>query len=288
MRRFFYNSYQQKRLDEYALDDVICLTEDIHHHWCRVLRAKVDEQALLFDGFGGEYFVELVEISKKSSKVRLLSHNPVDRVANFYSEIGLVMSRGDRMDYAIQKATEMGVTAIQLLTSHHGEVRLKPAQIAKKLTHWQQVAISACEQCGMNRIPLIFAPLVIENWLQQVKPEQAQVCEFIQPLLTDSFYQSVLKDGKSADLSLVLTVPKNEIPFNAKQLQDVLIKNNPPNQPLIRLLIGAEGGLTDIEIAEAQQVGFQSWQIGNRVLRTETAPVVALAILNAWIATSEF
>ncbi len=131
MRRFFYNSYQQKRLNEYALQDDICLTEDIHHHWCRVLRAKVGEQALLFDGFGGEYFVELVEISKKSSSVQLISYHSVDREANFYSEIGLVISRGDRMDYAIQKATEMGVTAIQLLTSQHGEVRLKPAQIAK-------------------------------------------------------------------------------------------------------------------------------------------------------------
>ncbi len=85
---------------------------------------------------------------------------------------------------------------------------------------------------------------------------------------------------KTADLSLVLTVPKNEIPFNSSQLKNVLIKNN---QPLIRLLIGAEGGLTDQEIAQAQQIGFQSWQIGNRVLRTETAPVVALASLQAWI-----
>ncbi len=282
MRRFFYNSYQQKRLDEYSLQEEICLTEDIHHHWCRVLRAKLNEQALLFDGFGGEYFVELVEINKKSSLVRLLSYNPVDRVANFYSQIGLVMSRGDRMDYAIQKATEMGVTAIQLLTSQHGEVRLKPAQIAKKLAHWQQVAISACEQCGMNRIPLIFAPLTIEEWLQQTEINQSQLCEFIQPLLSDDFYQILLPSlkRKSADLSFVLTVPNNEIPLNAKQLQKLLMQYP---YPFIRLLIGAEGGLTDEEIAQAQQAGFRSWQIGNRVLRTETAPVVALASLQAWI-----
>ncbi len=280
MRRFFYNSYQQKRLNEYPLQEVICLTADIHHHWCRVLRAKVSDQALLFDGFGGEYLVELVEITKKSSLVRLLSHNPVDRVAHFNSQIGLVISRGDRMDYAIQKATEMGVTSIQLLTSQHGEVRLKPAQITKKLTHWQQVAISACEQSGLNRVPLIFAPLAVEEWLQQVKVNQAEVCEFIQPLFADDFYQSVFKP---ADLSLVLTVPKDNIPFNSEQLKKLLIENN---QPFIRLLIGAEGGLTDKEITQSQQAGFQSWQIGNRVLRTETAPVVALASLNAWIETS--
>ncbi len=246
MRRFFYNSYQQKRLNENSLQDVIGLTEDIHHHWCRVLRAKVGEQALLFDSFGGEYLVELIEITKKSSAVRLLSYNPVDRVANFQSHIGLVMSRGDRMDYAIQKSTEIGVTAIQLLTSQHGEVRLKPAQIAKKLAHWQQVAISACEQCGMNRIPLIFAPLAIDEWLQQIEQNQAQVCEFIQPLLTDTFYQSFLQKEQCADLSLVLTVPKNEKSFNSKQLKELFIKNNSPHKLLIRLLIGAEGGLSSI------------------------------------------
>lgn len=283
MRRFFYDSYQQKRLNEYTLQDVIGLTEAIHHHWCRVLRAKVAEQALLFDGFGGEYLVELVEIHKKSSTVRLLSYNPVDRVADFHSQIGLVMSRGDRMDYAIQKATEMGVTAIQLLTSQHGEVRLKPAQIAKKLAHWQQVAISACEQCAMNRVPIIFAPLSIESWLKQVEINQTQVCEFIQPFLIDDFYQVL---SEPTDLSLVLTVPQDELSFNSNELQNLLTKNNPSHNPLIRLLIGAEGGLTDKEIAQAQQAGFQPWQIANRVLRTETAPVVALATLHAWIEIS--
>ncbi len=139
----------------------------------------------------------------------------------------------------------------------------------------------------MNRIPLIFAPLSIEDWLK-FEPHQAQVCEFIQPLLTDDFYQSFSQNGQLADLSLVLTVPKNENPFNSKQLQNILIKNNQPHKPLIRLLIGAEGGLTDKEISQAQQVGFQSWQIGNRVLRTETAPVVALATLNAWLESGEF
>ncbi len=277
MRRFFYNSYQQKRLNEYPLQEVIGLTADIHHHWCRVLRAKVGEQALLFDGFGGEYLVDLVEIQKKSSSVRLLSHDGYNRITNFYSQIGLVMSRGDRMDYAIQKATEMGVTAIQLLTSQHGEVRLKPVQIAKKLAHWQQVAISACEQCGMNYIPLIFAPLTLEQWFNQAKPNQAGLCDFIQPLFSSDFYHFL---SKSVDLSFVLTVPNNEVPLNGKQLQKLLMQYP---YPFIRLLIGAEGGLTDKEIIQAQRAGFQSWQIGKRVLRTETTPVVALASLHAWI-----
>ena len=78
------------------------------------------------------------------------------------------MSRGERMDYAIQKSTELGVTAIQLLSSHHGEVNLKPAQVEKKLAHWQQVAIAACEQCGLNRPPLILAPLSIDDWLLNI------------------------------------------------------------------------------------------------------------------------
>ncbi len=222
-----------------SIDIIIELPEMVFHHWTRVLRANVGDQATFFNGFGGEYDVELIQINKKDAKARVLSFNPIDRSEPYFVTLGQVMSKGDRMDYAIQKATEMGVGTIQLLTSERCEMRLKYDRDQKKIDHWQQVAIAACEQCGLNRVPKILAPLSLEEWLTQT----------------------------SSELKLVLA------PIDAP--------NPLPNAlpSTISLLIGAEGGLSDTEIEQAELAGFVKWQIGNRVLRTETAPVVALAQL---------
>ena len=125
MRRFFYASSNTKDtpyppLSTVAIGASIELTDSIVHHWCRVLRANIGDEGVLFDGFGGEYHVQLQSISKKHATVAVLAHSIDERTAPILSQIGLVMSRGERMDYAIQKSTELGVTAIQLLTSHHG------------------------------------------------------------------------------------------------------------------------------------------------------------------------
>lgn len=114
MRRFFYtqpNSLQ--------VGSTLPLTEDIFHHWCKVLRASMGEQALFFDGQGGEYTVTLTDITKKQALVTINDFNPINRALPFTVNIALVMSRGERMDYAIQKATELGVSSIQLLTSRY-------------------------------------------------------------------------------------------------------------------------------------------------------------------------
>lgn len=222
-----------------AIDTIVELPEMVFHHWTRVLRANVGDQATFFHGLGGEYEVELIEINKKSAQARVLTFNPIDRTEPYFVTLGQVMSKGDRMDYAIQKATEMGVGAIQLLTSERCEMRLKYDRDQKKIDHWQQVAIAACEQCGLNRVPKILAPLSLEEWLSSTQSE----------------------------LKLVLA------PIDAP---NPLPKALPST---ISLLIGAEGGLSDTEIKQAEQAGFVKWQIGERVLRTETAPVVALAQL---------
>lgn len=195
-----------------------------------------------------------------------------DKAAPIFSKIGLVMSRGERMDYAIQKSTELGVTAIQLLSSHHGEVNLKPAQVGKKLAHWQQVAIAACEQCGLNRPPLILSPISINDWLYN--PADTVVSPIVADLSQDSYYQ-VLQ--QPADLRMQLSVPKKGQPAMPESLLATLAQS----APYIELLIGPEGGLSDDERQKAAEIGFQPWQIGKRVLRTETAPVVALATLHA-------
>ena len=283
MRRFFYatssdssdkNTPTYPKLSTLTIGANVELTENIVHHWCRVLRANIGDQGILFDGFGGEYQVQLNTISKKHASATLLAHVKTDRNAAILTKIGLVMSRGERMDYAIQKSTELGVTAIQLLSSHHGEVNLKPAQVEKKLAHWQQVAIAACEQCGLNRPPLILAPLSIDDWLN--KTASSDIAMAVSPIVAelskDAYYQ-VLQ--QPADLRLQLSVPAAGQPLMPKALTIVLKQH----APYIELLIGPEGGLSADECAKAADIGFEPWQIGSRVLRTETAPVVALATL---------
>ncbi len=292
MRRFFYatnsnisNDVTNEKAATYPqlstlpIGASVELTESIVHHWCRVLRATIGDQGVLFDGFGGEYQVQLLTISKKNATVTLLSHTNNDNSAPIFTKIGLVMSRGERMDYAIQKSTELGVTAIQLLSSHHGEVNLKPTQVEKKLAHWQQVAIAACEQCGLNRPPLIIAPIPINDWLKPITTTtpvkiEATISSMVTTLSQDAYYQ-VLQ--RPADLRLQLSVPAAGQPAMPDSLLTVLQQP----VPYIELLIGPEGGLSTDECAQAADVGFEPWQIGARVLRTETAPVVALATLQA-------
>jgi 16S rRNA (uracil1498-N3)-methyltransferase len=216
------------------------LTETVFHHWVKVLRAQVGEKATLFNGQGGEYDVTLVEVSKKSANVSVDTFNPDDRTPAFTALLGQVMSKGDRMDYAIQKATELGVSKIQLLTSERCEMRLKYDRDQKKIDHWQGIAIAACEQCGMNKVPEVLAPLSLQDWLASELPTT----------------------------KLVLAPNKDQV--------DVLADVTPD----IALLIGPEGGLSEAEIQLSNNTGFINWCIGNRVLRTETAPIVALSILN--------
>lgn len=233
MPRFFMEA-------ELNVDHTVELTETVFHHWVKVLRAQVGETATLFNGQGGEYEVTLSDVAKKSASVQVTAFNPTNRTPAIHTLLGQVMSKGDRMDYAIQKAVELGVSEIQLLTSERCEMRLKYDRDQKKLDHWQGIASAACEQCGMNLVPKILAPLSLEKWLVSELPET----------------------------KLVLAPNKDE--------------TNPLNnaKPNIALLIGPEGGLSEAEIQAANDVGFVNWCIGERVLRTETAPVVALSILN--------
>ena len=282
MRRFFYN-----QPNSLQVGSTVPLTEEIFHHWCKVLRASMDEQALFFDGQGGEYTVTLTDITKKQALVTINDFNPINRALPFIVNIALVMSRGERMDYAIQKATELGVSSIQLLTSQHGEVRLKADQADKKLAHWQQVAVSACEQCGLNIVPNLLAPKAFSDWIDELAgvPTSSDVTKLILAV-------------PSNDRGVV--TPCNQIEADDIEHNDIEHKDIEPSTPYIPyanplphitnqfkqcslaqfwLLIGAEGGFSEQEITQAIEQDFLPWQIGERVLRTETAPVVALSSL---------
>lgn len=223
-----------------AVDMLVELTETVFHHWVKVLRAQVGEKATLFNGQGGEYEVILVEMTKKSATVMVNTFNPDNRTPIFNALLGQVMSKGDRMDYVIQKSVELGVSKIQLLTSERCEMRLKYDRDQKKIDHWQGIAIAACEQCGMNKVPKVLAPISLQEWLATELP-----------------------------ISKLVLAPNKD---QNNVLNDIQLD--------IALLIGPEGGLSELEIDSANAVGFTNWCIGERVLRTETAPIVALSILN--------
>ncbi|MCH1580203.1 MAG: 16S rRNA (uracil(1498)-N(3))-methyltransferase, partial [Luminiphilus sp.] len=155
--------------------------------------------------------------------------------------LGLCLSKGDRFDWAVQKATELGVSVIQPLESERVDFAIPEDRIEKRVAHWQQIAISACEQSGRVRVPKLSPPSTLLHWVGAVSADEKWAL-----------------DGASGQQKLPETAPKT-----------------------LALLVGPEGGLTDSEISAAQQSGFRSLRLGPRVLRTETAPVVALTLVNS-------
>lgn len=221
----------------------LSLPEAVAHHWTRVLRARIGDHAHLFDGQGREAMVELIDISKRSAQVRLTSLATPEVESPLHTHLGLVMSKGDRLDYALQKAVELGVSEITLLSAERCELKLRgPEIIEKKRMHWQGVLISACEQSGRNTLPLLHGPVPVAHWQQTVIAEHKWVMA------------PSLGGGPQA-------------------------AQRPAS---VALLIGPEGGLSAAEIQAALTCDFQPWQLGPRVLRTETAPVAALAVLQ-WL-----
>ena len=215
------------------------LSESAANHVGRVLRMQPSEPLVLFNGQGGAWQGAVASVSKKAVTVTLQSFIAGDAQSPLVIELGQTLSRGERMDYAIQKATEAGVTAITPLWSERCEVKLNADRLDKRVRHWQQVAISACEQCGRNVVPVIHLPQAIEQWLA----------------------------SRETDLGFVLH----------HRSEQKLSGYQPPQS--VSLLIGPEGGLSAAEITLAERHQFHALTIGPRVLRTETAPVVAIALM---------
>lgn len=213
------------------------LPEAQAHYIGRVLRMAEGDAVQLFDGSGTEYRGVLLEVGKKRVSVRLDESLAGQRESPLRIHLGQGVSRGERMDWAIQKATELGVTEITPIVSERCEVRLKDERADKRLAHWRQVAISACEQCGRSSVPLIHPPELLADWLKNVE----------------------------AELKLVLHPVAEPMVSHARPAS-------------LAFLIGPEGGLADAEVTQAQQAGYHAARLGPRVLRTETAPVVALAV----------
>jgi 16S rRNA (uracil1498-N3)-methyltransferase len=209
------------------------------HYLSKVLRLPVGAALVLFNGDGHEYTASISAVDKKTCTLQVGAPMTPATESPLHTVLGLGISRGERMDYAIQKSTELGVSVIAPLFTEHCEVRLKEERREKRQEHWQQIAISACEQSGRVRVPEVLAPQALATW---VGSKPAELC-----LLFDHEQAAALTGQRPAGG--------------------------------VALLIGPEGGLSSSEIGLALAAGFKGVALGKRVLRTETAPVAALSVL---------
>ena len=216
----------------------IVLEKNATNHLLKVLRMDVGRSLILFNGDGNEYPSSIVRVEKKHAIISVNEGILRPNASPICAEVAIGISKGDRLDWAIQKATELGVRDIYPLYTSRCEVKLDSAREEKKLAAWTQMAISACEQCQRNTLPEIHQPMRLNEYLDQC----------------DAEFRFVMHHRANTRME----------------------SGNPPRS--VSFLIGPEGGLEEQEITDAQQCGFKPLSLGNRVLRTETAPIVALSI----------
>ena len=226
---------------------IIKLSENVATHATRVLRLNVGDAIKLFNGDGFDYTCGLLSVKKSEVLAKVLAQFDVKNESPINITLLQGISSGERMDYTIQKAVELGVTAIQPLSTERSVVKLSVERAQKRLEHWQNVVIAACEQSGRAKIPNVAIPMSLTAWLGGNIHDAYRVDDFTRILLN---------------------------PIGAKQLSAL-----PKSTQNIQLLIGAEGGLSQAEIDLATNHGFQSIILGPRILRTETAALTAIATM---------
>lgn len=211
----------------------------VFQHLVKVLRLGEGAPLEVFNGHGQRFSAQLTGVAKKRANITLISQLESTPESPLHSHMGLVMSKGDRFDYALQKATEMGVTTITPLTSERCDLRLNAERAEKKMAHWQGVINAACEQCYRDTLPVLYPIKPLENWVST----------------------------QNSDVQLV---------FHTAATQPDWPSDTPQS---VSFLVGPEGGLTDTEVNTAHRNDFTSWQLGPRILRTETAPIAILSLL---------
>lgn len=215
------------------------LDEDNAAHLLRVLRLGENASIKVFNGKGQEFSASLKNVQKKGAEFILETCLRNEQPAAFNVHLGQVISKGERMDFTIQKATELGVSEITPLLSERCDVRLTGERMDKKIEHWQAVAISACQQSGRTYVPIIHPPQPLSAWAQN-RTDRVRL---------------VLHPHQQKNLD-ALTTPES-----------------------VALLVGPEGGFSEVEITQVVKMGFAGLQLGPRILRTETAALAALSVL---------
>lgn len=221
-------------------DQLLSLPESVSQHLLRVLRLQEGAIVRVFDGHQHEHAATLCGIQKHQAQIRIGEAVSTCAESPVSIHLGQAVSRGDKMDYTIQKSVELGVTAITPLFTTYSGVNLSGERLNNRLTHWRHVIISACEQCGRSFLPTLHPPITLQEWLTQ---QQA----------TDKFLLA---------------------PNGAKRLRDIELTTQQ-----ISLLAGCEGGLSDAEILLAESANFAGICLGSRILRTETAALAAISAI---------
>ncbi|PCH96375.1 MAG: 16S rRNA (uracil(1498)-N(3))-methyltransferase [Gammaproteobacteria bacterium] len=230
---------------EFILNETLKLSDNAFGHIVRVLRLVENDIITLFNGNDTyQYTARLVDVKKKHASVEIISREAIENESPLNIHLGQGISRGDRMDFTLQKSVELGVNKITPLFTERCGVKLSVERLAKKRGQWQKIVISACEQSGRCIVPEVAQPMFIQDWLQQE---------------TDALKINLHPKAKHSIMTLPL--------------------ENTENNQRVRLLIGPEGGLCDEEIVQANKAGFEDILLGPRVLRTETAALTAITAL---------
>jgi 16S rRNA (uracil1498-N3)-methyltransferase len=230
----------------YKLHDLVLLSETASHHVLRVLRMRTSDSLTLFCGDNQEYSARIITIKKHLVTVRIEGVQPVDRESPCVIHLAQGIAKKEHMPFIIQKAVELGVASITPLITKNCAIKQNPKQLAKKYAQWQSIAIGACEQSGRNKLPAIYPPCTLDAYLKNNVTAHKY--------LLDPKAETSWRD------------------FTQPNISDE-----------ISLLIGPEGGLHPQEISEARAVQFQGISLGPRILRTETATLTALSVLQAFL-----
>lgn len=218
------------------------LDAEASRHLGKVLKVRPGDRVSAFNGRGGEYQCEVTAVDRRAVHIRPLLHETGDRESPLRLTLAQGISRGQHMDYTVQKAVELGVSAIAPLFTEFSNVRLEEERAQKRLEHWQKIMIGACEQCGRNRLPQLYDAQDLPDWVSRT----------------------------SGSLRLLMH------PDADRALTDM-----PVTADDITLLCGPEGGLSDKETDFALAHGYSMVSMGPRILRTETAAIAAIAVCQA-------
>jgi 16S rRNA (uracil1498-N3)-methyltransferase len=225
-------------------DAELVLEGDRARYLGRVLRLRVGDEINVFNGDGPEWSATIDAITKSTATLRIGPSHEIATESPLKIHLVQGISRGERMDFVVQKATELGVKRITPVLTEYGVVKLNEERAAKRQEHWQHVAASACEQSGRVRVPQIDMPIRLKDWFGN-RPDEVDA-------------QLILKPGAVKPLAGV-AAPKTKI----------------------CVLVGPEGGFSDTEYEDAEIAGFRVVSLGPRILRTETAAVATLSILQS-------
>jgi 16S rRNA (uracil1498-N3)-methyltransferase len=230
-------------------DATLELPSQAAQHVARVLRLAPGDALTLFDGLGGEWPATIRAVSGSAVRVATGARRALERESPLRITLLQALARGEKMDWVLQKATELGVARLQPVACERSVVQLDGGRADKRLAHWHGVVVAACEQCGRNRVPEVLPPLRLDA-----------ACAAV-----DAPLRLVLAPGAARPLGAALraaTAPAGV-----------------PRPPEVALLVGPEGGLAEAEVELARRAGFEAVALGPRVLRTETAAIAALALL---------